>query len=64
MQNFDFLRNFYCWKNENIHQRTNALSSRLFENQLQFHVRKEPQNDPKIVKKDTFWQLLDKLVNF
>ena len=24
---------------------------RLFENQLQFHVRKEPLNDPKIVEK-------------
>ena len=35
----------------------------FFEGELQFHVRKEPQNDPKIVeKKNKFWQLFDKLV--
>ena len=47
----NFLRRFYRWKNEHVQQRTNALSSRLFEGQLQFHVRKEPQIDTKIAKK-------------
>ena len=28
-----------------------ALSSRTFEGPLEFHVRREPQNDPKIVEK-------------
>ena len=58
----NFLRSFHRWKNENLQQRTNALSSRLFDGQLQFGVRKEPQNDTEIVKK--IWQLFDKLVNF
>ena len=31
-----FERNFHPWKNENVHQRTNALFCRLFESQLQF----------------------------
>ena len=46
-----FLRRFHRWKTENPQQRTNALCSRFFEGELQFHVRKEPQNDPKIVEK-------------
>ena len=33
-----------------VQQRTNALSSRLFEGQLQVHVSKEPQSDIEIVK--------------
>ena len=42
-----FLRSFPSWKNENVQQRQNALSSRLFEGQLRFYVRREPENDPK-----------------
>ena len=61
----NFLRRFHRWKTENPQQRTNALFSMFFEGELQFHVRKEPQNDPEIVgKKNKFWQLFDKLVNF
>ena len=55
MQVLNFLRSFHRWKNENVQQRSNALSSRLFEGQLQFHFRKETQNDtPTIVEKKHF----------
>ena len=37
-------------QNENIQQQPNAKKITRFENQLQFHVRKEPQNDTKITK--------------
>ena len=40
------------WIIENFQQRTNSLSNRLFEGQLQFHVRKEPQNYNKLVGKE------------
>ena len=53
MQSSEFLRRFHHWKTENPQQRTNALFSRYFECELQFHVRKEPQNDPKKVGKKT-----------
>ena len=36
---------------KNPQKETNALVSRFFAGELQFHVRKEPQNDPKIVEK-------------
>ena len=48
-----FLGRFQKWKVENVQQRTNALSSKLFEGELKFHVRKEPQNGPKLVEKKT-----------
>ena len=38
---------------ERKQQRTIAFFSRCFEGELQFHVRKEPQNDPKTVEKKT-----------
>ena len=38
---------------ENPQQRTNAVFSRFFEGDLKFHVKKEPQNGPKIVEKKT-----------
>ena len=53
MQSSEFLGRFYRWKTENPQQRTNASSSRFSEGELQFHVRKEPQNDPKMVEKKT-----------
>ena len=46
-----FLRRFHRWKKKNPQKRTNGLFSRFFAGELQFHVRKEPQNDPKIVEK-------------
>ena len=46
---FNFFEKFQRWKNENVQQRTNALPSRLFEDQLQFHDRKEPQKYLKMV---------------
>ena len=60
-----FLRN--CCKNANVQSRTKASSSRLFECQLQFHVRKVPQNDPKIVEKRNkfkavVWQISELLI--
>ena len=51
MQSYEFLRRFHRWKTEILQQRMNALFSRFFEGELQFHVRKEPRNDPKIVEK-------------
>ena len=54
MQISNFFRHFHRWKTGNPQQRTNALFSRFFEGELQFHVRKEPQNDPKIVEKIGF----------
>ena len=62
MQSSEFLRSFHLWKKKNPQNRTNAFFSRFFAGELQFHVRKKPQNDPKIV--EMFWQLFDKLVNF
>ena len=56
------LRSFHRWKKKNPQKRTNALFSWFFAGELQFHVRKEPKNDPKIV--EMFWQSFDKLVNF
>ena len=41
----NFLRSSYRRKNETVQQRTNAFSSRRFEVQLRFHVRKKPQNE-------------------
>ena len=65
MQSSELFGRLYRWKTENPQQRTNALFSRFSEGELQFHVRKEPQNDPKMVeKKNKFWQLIGKLVNF
>ena len=52
MQMSNFLRSFHSWKIENVQQRTNSVSSRLFEDQLQFNVRKEPHNDLKLVEKE------------
>ena len=40
-----FSRSFNRWKNEIYQQRTNAISSMLFEGQLQFYVREEPPSD-------------------
>ena len=60
IQRLNFLRSFYGWKFENVQQRTNAFSSRLFEGRLQFHVRKEPQSDPELVEKEVLavvWQI-------
>ena len=37
----EFLKKVRRWKLENVQQRTNALSKRLFESQMQFHVRKQ-----------------------
>ena len=51
MQSSVFLRNFHRWKKKNPQKRTNALFSRFFAGELQFHVKKEPQNDPKKVEK-------------
>ena len=34
-----------------------TLKSIIVENQLLFHVRKEPQNDPKIVEKTNYGSL-------
>ena len=52
---------FHIWKIEKVQQRTKSLSSRLFEGQLQFHVRKEPQTGPKLVGKEevlaVVWQI-------
>ena len=45
-----FLRIFHSSKNENVQQRTIALPGWLFEGQLQFHVRKEPQNVTEVVE--------------
>ena len=59
----NFLRNFYRWNIANVQQRTAAVFSKFFEDQLQFHFRKQPQNDPEIVLK-IFLQLLGKLVFF
>ena len=59
----NFLRSFHRWKKKNPPKRTNALFSRFFAGEFQFHVRKEPQNDPKKSRKK-FWQLFDKLVIF
>ena len=64
MQSSEFLRRFHRWKTENPQQRTNALFSRFFEGELQFHVRKDPRNDSKTVEKKQVWQLFDKFVNF
>ena len=46
MQNSDFSEMF-----QSLETRTSSLSSTLFDGQLQFHVRKELQNDPLIEKK-------------
>ena len=51
MQSSEIFRGFHRWEKENPQQRTNALFSRFFEVELQFHVRKEPQNGPKKVEK-------------
>ena len=65
MKVLNFLRRFHRWKTENPQQRPKTLFSRFFEGELQLHVRKESQNDPKIIEKENkFWQLSDKLKNF
>ena len=46
MQNSDFSEMF-----QSLENRTSSLSSTLFDGQLQFHVKKELQNDPLIEKK-------------
>ena len=49
---------------ENVLQRTNVLSRRLFEGQLQFHVTKEPENDHQLVEKEVLavvWQISELL---
>ena len=51
MQSSEFFEKFPSLEEENPPKRTNALFSRFFTGELQFHVRKEPQNDPKIVEK-------------
>ena len=51
MQSSEFLEKVPSLEEKNPQQRTNALFSTFFESELQFHVRKEPQNDPKIVEK-------------
>ena len=51
MQSFEFFEKFQSLEEKNPQQRTNALFSRFFESELHFHVRKEPQNDPKKSKK-------------
>ena len=51
MQSSELLRRFNCWKKENPQQQTNALLSRFFEGELQFHVKKEPRNDPNLIGK-------------
>ena len=53
MQSSEILTRFHCWKTENPQGRTNVLFSRCFEGELQFHVREEPQSDPKLVEKKT-----------
>ena len=53
MQSSEFFETFPSLEEENPQQQTNALFSRFFEGELQFHVRQEPQNDPKIVEKKT-----------
>ena len=58
MQSSEFFAEFPPFnsvqKNESVQQRTNALSSELFEGQFQFHVRKKLQNDPQNSKKPNF----------
>ena len=44
---FELLKKVRRWKLENVQQRTNALSKRLFESQMQFHVRKRFKMTPK-----------------
>ena len=52
MQGPIFLRSFHRWKKENTQKRTNVLFSTFCAGELQFHVRKDPKNDPKIVEKN------------
>ena len=63
MQSSEFIEKCPSLEEGKPSKRTNALFSRLFAGELQFHVRKEPQNDPQNNRKN-FWQLFDKLVNF
>ena len=51
MQSSEIFEKFPSLEDRNPQQRTIALFSRFFDCELQFHVRKEPQNDPKIVEK-------------
>ena len=60
----NFLRSIHRWKKENPQQRTNALFSRLFEGELQFHVKKEPQNDPKMSKKKQVFAVVRQISEF
>ena len=58
------MRIFHSWMIENVLQRTNVLSRRLFEGQLQFHVTKEPENDHQLVEKEVLavvWQISELL---
>ena len=52
MQSSEFFGKFPSLEEKNPQKRTNALFSRFFASELQFHVRKEPQNYPKIVEKN------------
>ena len=50
---------------ENTQKRTNVLLSRFSAGELQFHVRKDPENDPKIVEKKVLavvWQISEFLL--
>ena len=51
MQSSEFFEKFPSLEENNPQKRTNALFSRFFAGKLQFHVRKELQNDPKTVEK-------------
>ena len=53
MQSSEFFEKFPSLEEKKPPQRTNALCSRFFEGELQFHVKKEPQIDPKKVEKKT-----------
>ena len=60
----NFLRSFHRWENEKVQLRTNALFSRLFNGQLQFHVRKDSQKDPKIEEKKTNYDSYQNFIKF
>ena len=51
MQSSEFFEKFPSSEEEKLSKANDALFSRSFAGELQFRVRKEPQNDPKIVEK-------------
>ena len=64
MQSSEFFKKSPSLEEKTLNSEQMRYSVGFFEGELQFHVRKEPQNYPKIVKKKKFQQLFENLVNF